>query len=286
MTREATGARRSEAAEQEGPEPAIEASAETLDVSEVLAALESDPSSGLTQEEADRRLAKHGANLIEEEERSVLGKLLAYFWGPIPWMIEIAAVLSLVARDWVDFAIIVVMLLINAGVGFLEEYKADNAIAALKQTLALTARVLRDGAWRTVPARELVPGDIVQVRLGNIIPADVKLVDGDYLSVDQSALTGESLPVDKKAGDIAYSGSIARVGEMKAVVTATGANTYFGRTAKLVESAGATSHFQKAVLKIGNFLIFSTLGLVALIVIVASLPPRSRGRDHRRSRSS
>ena len=269
MKKEATGAGRSEAAEREGLEPAIEASAETLEVSEVLAELETDPQSGLTQDEAETRLAKHGANLIEEEERSVLGKLLAYFWGPIPWMIEIAAVLALVAQDWVDFAIIVVMLLINAGVGFFEEYRADNAIAVLKQTLALSARVRRDGAWRTVPARELVPGDIVQVRLGNIIPADIKLVDGDYLSVDQSALTGESLPVDKQKGDIAYSGSIARAGDMQAVVTETGANTYFGRTAKLVETAGATSHFQKAVLKIGNFLIVSTLGLVALIVTVA-----------------
>ena len=269
MTNETTAEGRAKAAAQEGAEPANGGSAETCDVGEVLTELETNPQSGLTQDEAEKRLAKHGANLIEEEERSVLGKLLAYFWGPIPWMIEIAAVLSLVARDWVDFAIIVVMLLINAGVGFFEEYRADNAIAVLKQTLALSARVRRDGAWRTVPARELVPGDIIQVRLGNIIPADVKLVDGDYLSVDQSALTGELLPVDKKAGDIAYSGSIARAGEMQAVVTETGAKTYFGRTAKLVESAGATSHFQKAVLKIGNFLIISTLGLVALIVTVA-----------------
>jgi H+-transporting ATPase len=131
------------------------------------------------------------------------------------------------------------------------------------------ARVLRDGAWRTLPAPELVPGDVVALRLGNIIPADVRLLEGEYLSVDQSALTGESLPVDKRAGDSAYSGSIARTGEMTALVTDTGSNTFMGRTARLVESAGNISHFQKAVLRIGNFLILGTLALVALIVVVA-----------------
>jgi len=249
--------------------PDIDASTEDLSIDEVLGRLETDSKTGLTQAEAERRLSKYSPNVIEENVRSPFIRLLSYFWGPIPWMIEAAAVLSAVAQDWVGFVVIVTMLLVNAGIGYLEESKADNAIAALKKTLALTARVLRDGAWKTVAAQELVPGDIILVRLGNIIPADVKLIDGDYLSVDQSALTGESLPVDKKAGDTAYSSSIARMGEMNAVVTQTGANTYFGRTAKLVETAGATSHFQQAVLKIGNFLILSTLGLAALIVVVA-----------------
>jgi H+-transporting ATPase len=244
-------------------------STEDLSADEAFETPETDLKKGLSEAEAERRLSEYGPNAIEETGPGPLIKLLSYFWGPIPWMIEIAAVLSAVARDWEDFAIIATMLLINAGVGFFEEFKADNAIVALKKTLALTARVLRDGAWKILPARDLVPGDIILVRLGNIIPADVKLIEGEYLSVDQSALTGESLPVDKKAGDIAYSSSIARMGEMIAVVTETGANTYFGRTAKLVETAGATSHFQQAVLKIGNFLILSTLALVALIVLVA-----------------
>ncbi len=224
---------------------------------------------GLSDAEAARRLAQYGPNAIAEEHTSPLLRILSFFWGPIPWMIEIAAVLSAVVQRWEDFAIITAMLLINAGVGFTEEYKADNAISALKRNLALKARVLRDGAWRSVAAEELVPGDVIEVRLGNVIPADVTLVEGEYLSVDQSALTGESLPVDKGVGDSAYSSSVAKMGEMKAVVTATGTKTYFGRTAKLVEGAGAVSHFQKAVLRIGNFLILTTLGLVALILLVA-----------------
>jgi len=249
--------------------PKIDTSREDLSIDEVLESLETNPKVGLSQSEAEHRLSEYGPNAIDERGRSPLIKLLSYFWGPIPWMIEIAAILSAVARDWEDFAIIATMLMINAGVGFFEEFKADNAISALKKTLALTARVLREGAWKTLPAQQLVPGDIILVRLGNIIPADVKLIEGEFLSVDQSALTGESLPVDKKAGDLAYSSSIARMGEMTAVVTETGTNTYFGRTAKLVQTAGATSHFQQAVLKIGNFLILSTLALVALIVVVA-----------------
>ena len=242
-------------------EPTVEAAA--------LGQLGTKLETGLSEAEAARRLEQYGPNAIEEKHTSSYVRFLSFFWGPIPWMIEIAAVLSAVVQHWVDFAIIVIMLLINAGVGFWEEFKADNAIAALKKTLALKARVLRDGAWRNIAAQELVPGDVVLLRLGNIIPADVKLVEGEYLSVDQSALTGESLPVDKAVGDTAFSSSVAKMGEMKAVVTATGAQTYFGRTAKLVESAGTTSHFQRAVLRIGNFLILSTLGLVTLILVVA-----------------
>jgi H+-transporting ATPase len=224
---------------------------------------------GLTEAEAARRLAQFGENALAETQASTLGKLAAYFWGPIPWMIEVAAALSAAVRHWADFAIIFVMLVLNAGVGFWQEFKADSAIAALKQRLALRARVRRDEKWREIPAHELVPGDLVLIRLGNIVPADVQLVAGGYLSVDQSALTGESLPVDKKAGDAAYSGSIAKLGEMTAVVTATGMNTYFGKTARLVQGAGTISHFQRAVLRIGNFLILCTVGLVALILVVA-----------------
>jgi H+-transporting ATPase len=224
---------------------------------------------GLSEAEAARRLAEFGENALPEAHVSAFLRLLTYFWGPIPWMIEIAALLSAAVQHWADFAIIFVMLLINAGVGFWQEFKADTAIAALRERLALNAHVLRDGRWRDILARQLVPGDVVLIRLGNIVPADVRLTDGEYLSVDQSALTGESLPVDKKAGDTAYSGSIAKLGEMKAVVTATGTATYLGKTARLVESAGTVSHFQRAVLRIGNFLILSTLGLVALILVVA-----------------
>lgn len=231
--------------------------------------LSTDLSTGLNGTEAAERLARYGPNALAERHSSALQHFLSFFWGPIPWMIEAAGLIAAAVQHWADVAIIFAMLLINAAVGFWQEFKADNAIAALKQTLALNARVRRDGTWQTVAAAALVPGDVIALRLGNIVPADAKLMQGDYLSVDQSALTGESLPVDKKIGDAVYSGSIARLGEMTAVVTATGSATYFGRTAKLVESAGRRSHFQDAVLKIGNFLILGTLGLIALILMVA-----------------
>ncbi|MDE3116762.1 MAG: HAD-IC family P-type ATPase, partial [Pseudomonadota bacterium] len=224
---------------------------------------------GLSSAEAAHRLAQNGPNAIAEARSSLLVKLLSYFWGPIPWMIEVAAVLSVAVGHWADFAVIAAMLLINAAVGFFEEKNADDAIRSLKQQLAPNARVRRDGAWKDISARELVPGDVILVRLGNIVPADATAAEGDYASIDQSALTGESLPVDKKVGDVLYSGSIVRQGEMIATVTATGMNSFFGKTARLVETAEQRSHFQQAVLRIGNFLIFMTLGLVALILLVA-----------------
>ncbi len=241
--------------------------AEKKSVKELYEIFETGPQ-GLSQAEAQKRLAQYGANTFEKEKDNPLLKFLGYFWGPIPWMIEIAAILSFAVRHWADFIIIMVLLLFNAVIGFWEEHQAANALEALKEQLALKARVRREGKWQNLPARELVPGDIIRMRPGDIIPADVKLTDGDYLSVDQSALTGESLPVEKKVSEIVYSGSIAKQGEMVGLVTASGSNTYFGRTAKLVESAGAASHFQKAVLRVGNFLIFMALGLSIILVVV------------------
>lgn len=222
---------------------------------------------GLSEAQARERLERYGENVLREQHTSLAERILRFFWGPIPWMIELAAILSAVLGHWADLAVIGLMLIINAGVGFWQEYKADTAIEALRQRLALLARVKRDGVWREIPARLLVPGDLLAIKLGNIVPADVTLLDGPYLSVDQSALTGESLPVEKKRGDTAYSGSIVRQGEMSAEVSATGMNTYFGRTARLVEQAGAVSHFQRAVLRIGNFLILTTAALVMVIVV-------------------
>ncbi len=228
-----------------------------------------DATAGLSSAEAARRLAQYGRNTIAEHHTSVLKRLFKFFWGPIPWMIETAAALSAAVRHWADLAVILAMLVVNAGVGFWQEFKADNAIALLKQRLALKARVKRDGKWQEIAAEELVPGDVVTLKIGSIVPADVTLIDGAYLSVDQSALTGESLPVDKKVGDTAYAGSIAKQGEMTATVTATGMNTFFGHTARLVGEAKTVSHFQRAVLRIGNFLILATIGLVAVIVLAA-----------------
>ena len=237
----------------------------TLPIAEVEKRLESSPD-GLTGAEASKRLTKDGPNELPVKKTNALLKFLSYFWGPIPWMIEIAVILSGVVKHWPDFFIILVLLCSNAVVGFWEERSAGNAIATLKAKLATKTRVKRDGKWVTPPARELVPGDVIQLKQGDIVPADARLLDGDPMSVDQSALTGESLPATRKAGEAVFSGSIVRRGQSDALVYATGANTYFGKTAKLVEQAQTVSHFQKAVLRIGNYLIVLALSLVALII--------------------
>jgi H+-transporting ATPase len=224
---------------------------------------------GLSQAEAEKRLAQYGPNEITEKKTNLFLKFLTYFWGPIPWMIEAAVILSAVARHWPDFAIILLLLLANSVVGFWEEREAGNAIEALKAKLAIKARVKRDGKWINPPVHELVPGDVIRMRLGDIVPADARLLDGDPVEVDQSALTGESLPATRKPGEAVFSGSIIRQGEIGALVYATGANTYFGKTAQLVQEAHTVSHFQKAVLKIGNYLIILAGVLVAVIIAVA-----------------
>ncbi|WP_204377295.1 HAD-IC family P-type ATPase [Methyloceanibacter superfactus] len=224
---------------------------------------------GLTQAEADRRLTRYGPNALAEKKVSPLLKFLGYFWGPIPWMIEAAAVLSAVVQHWSDLIIILVLLFANAVVGFWEEFQAGNAIAALKARLAPHARVKRDGAWTDLAARLLVPGDIVRLRLGDIVPADARSLGPDPVEVDQAALTGESLPVSRGTGEVLFSGAILRQGEADALVYATGGNTFFGKTAALVQQAHTTSHFQRAVLKIGDYLIVIAIALVTLIFAVA-----------------
>ena len=248
-----------------GSEPEAKSDLQSLPMPELLATLDSSPD-GLTVAEAQKRLARYGHNEIEERKANPFLVFLTYLWGPIPWMIEIAVVLSALAQHWPDFFIILTLLLANAVVGFWEEHQAGNAIAALKAKLAIGARVRRDGTWTTAPARELVPGDVIRVRLGDIVPADARLLEGDPIEVDQSALTGESLPAPRKPGEAVFSGSIVRQGEIGAFVFATGANTYFGKTAQLVQEAKTVSHFQRAVLKIGNYLIVLAVGLVAIII--------------------
>lgn len=226
---------------------------------------------GLSQSEAQKRLTQYGRNEIKEKKTNALLKFLSYFWGPIPWMIEVAVILSGIVRHWLDFFIILFLLFSNAVVAFWEERQAGNAIAALKATLATTAKAKRDGKWAEPKASELVPGDVIRLRLGDIVPADARLLEGDSIEVDQSALTGESLPATRKSGEAVFSGSIVRKGEIDAMVYATGAATYFGKTVQLVEEAHTVSHFQKSVLKIGNYLIILAAVLVALIVTVALL---------------
>ena len=224
---------------------------------------------GLSSKEAQARLVQYGPNELAAHQTSALRRFLGYFWGPIPWMIEIAAILSAVVGHTAELAIILTLLVVNALVGFWEEYQAGNTLEALKAKLAPQARVRRNGRWQTIPAREVVPGDVLSLRLGAIIPADCRMLDEAEIEVDQSSLTGESLPVRKKAGDNLYSGAVLKRGETTAEVTATGSQTYFGRTANLVTGDSGQSHFQQAVLRIGNYLIVLAVLLVSVIMVVA-----------------
>ncbi len=241
------------------------------DVRDSLRDLESDAEQGLSSAAAQQRLARYGYNEIEEREEPLWHRIFRRFWGPIPWMIEVAAILSALVRKWEEFIIISIMLLVNALLDFFQEHRALNALKALKQRLASEAIVLRDGRFRALPARELVPGDIIKLKIGDIVPADVQLLQGDYLLIDQSALTGESLPVSKKVNEVAYANTIVKQGEMLALVVNTGAATNFHTVVALVAKASLEerSHFQKMVIQIGNFLILITLALVLLIVLVA-----------------
>lgn len=226
---------------------------------------------GLTDEEAAAVRERCGFNEIPEREEPTWRRLVRRSWGPIPWMIEAAALLSLAVRKWEDFAIISILLLVNVVIDFHQESKALSALKALKRTLARSALARRAGRWKEIPARELVLGDVVKVRIGDLVPADLTLIQGDYLQLDQSALTGESLPVAKGVGDDAYANAVVAQGEMLGRVEAIGLETYFGKTVALVAKAGREqrSHFQRAVLRVGHFLIALALVLVALIVVVS-----------------
>ena len=259
---------KSEAASKPGAKPAANDDLKSLPLPEVKKRLGYSPD-GLTGAEAKKRLAQYGPNEIEEKKPNQFLKFLTYFWGPIPWMIEVAVILSGVLKHWPDFFIILVLLFANAVIGFTEEHSAGKAIDALKAQLAVTARVQRDGKWSTPAARDLVPGDVIRMRRGDVVPADARLLDGDPVEVDESALTGESLPATREPGDAVYSGSILRKGEIGALVYGTGEHTYFAKTAQLVEGAGSVSHFQKAVLRIGKFLILLALVIVVVIIVVS-----------------
>ncbi len=237
-----------------------------ISTSELLDKLSSDLK-GLREEDAEARL-EYGLNEISEGQQNHFKKFLGYFWGPIPWMIEFALIISLLIQHWPEFSIILLLLLINGLVGFFQENRADNAIELLKEKLAYKARVLREGKWVNLPSKNIVPGDFVKVHLGDIVPADIKLIEGSYITVDESSLTGESLPVEKTVDDIIYSGSIIQKGQMNGIVFATGMNTYFGKAAGLVSGLSPKSHLQRAVITIGNYLIVLDLIMVSLIFIV------------------
>ena len=244
----------------------------STDTKDIIDQLKTNIDTGLSSAEAEKRLQQYGPNEIPEKEATFFQRIIKRLWGPIPWMIEAAAILSAVVKKWEDFIIITILLFVNVVVDFLQESKAMSALKVLKSKLSKKALVKRDRVFKNIDAAYLVPGDIIKLKIGDVVPADTTLVSGKYIQCDQSALTGESLPVDKATGDTVYSNSIVKMGEMEAMVTGTGMNTFFGKSVELVVKAIKTekTHFQKAVLKIGNYLIGLTLFL-AVILIIASL---------------
>ena len=223
---------------------------------------------GLSEDEAKQRLSKYGYNELSEERESALSQFLSFFRGTIPYMIMTAAIVSGILGNYLTLIIIVLLLFINAFIGFKEERQAGDAIDALKKKLAVQANVKRSGKWSSIKARELVPGDVIRLRIGNVIPADAKLLQGETVNVDESALTGESMPVEHEAGDTVYSGSILKQGEIDAVIYGTGTNTFYGKTAQLVETAKTKSHLQIAIMKMADYLLVIGVALAALVVTV------------------
>ena len=222
------------------------------------------PSNGLTSDEAKTRLDKDGPNAMPDTSAHPLRNALAKFWAPVPWLLEAAIVLQVVLHKYLEAAVIAGLLVFNAALAYFQEGRAQATLTALKSRLALNASVRRDGAWKTVPAAELVRGDLVKLSLGGVVAADVHLIDGSVL-LDQSMLTGESLPIEAGAGVDTYAGALVRRGEATAVVTATGAHTKFGRTAELVRTAHVVSSQQKAVLRIVRNLAIFNGGVILLI---------------------
>jgi H+-transporting ATPase len=226
----------------------------------------SDASGGLTTVEARGRLEKSGPNAVSDTDMHPLRMALEKFWTPVPWMLEAAILLELVLGKYIEAAIIAALLVFNAALGLFQENRAQATLAALKSRLALSAQVRRDGAWTTIPAAELVPGDVVKLSLGAVIAADVRLTAGEVL-IDQSMITGESVPIEAGAGVQTYAGALVRRGEAVAEVTATGARTKFGRTAELVRTAHVVSSQQKAVLRVVRNL--AVVNGVVILLLVA-----------------
>jgi H+-transporting ATPase len=231
----------------------------------MVSAIDVPTPAGLTSEEVRRRLEKFGPNTVPDTSLHPLHRALTQFWAPVPWMLEAAVVLEIALGKYIEAAIIAVLLAFNAALGFFQEGRAQATLAALKSRLALNASVRRDNAWATVPAAGIVPGDIVKLSLGAVVAADVRLTEGQIL-LDQSMLTGESIPIEAGPGLQTYAGALVRRGEAIAEVTATGARTKFGRTAELVGAAHVESTQQKAVLRVvRNLAMFNGVIIVMLV---------------------
>jgi H+-transporting ATPase len=238
-------------------------------VSDTLAVLHVNTDTGLTRGEVEAHRKEHGYNEVAEQKSHPIVMFLGKFWGVSAWMLEMIIVLSAFLRKFSDLVVVSALLVVNAVLSFAQEHRAAGVVETLRRRLQVSARVLRDGSWQVIPARELVPGDIIRVRSGDIVPADVKLLTG-AVSVDQSALAGESRDVDKAPGEVLSSGSIVRRGEGNGVVMLTGAKTYFGRTTELVQEARPKLHIEAVVAKVVRWL-FVIVGTLLGVVIVMSL---------------
>jgi plasma-membrane proton-efflux P-type ATPase len=265
-----TGMRLESAAPQSPPPTSRTAGIAAVSAVDTLKTLDVNPATGLTPQQVDARRNEHGYNEVAEEREHPVRKFLGKFWGVSAWMLELIMVLSAVLRKYSDLAVVGALLVVNAILSFAQEHRAAGVVEALRRRLQVSARVLRASTWQLVPARDLVPGDIVRVRAGDIIPADLKLLDGT-LSIDQSALTGESKDADKAPGEMLSSGSVVHRGEGNGVVMLTGAKTLFGRTTQLVQAARPKLHIEAVVAKLvrGLFVIVSVLlaGVVVLSLI-------------------
>ena len=237
-------------------------------VPDTLAQLHVNPDTGLTPAEVDSRRKESGFNEVAERKGHPALDFLRKFWGISAWMLELIMVLSAVLGKYSDLVVVSALLVLNAVLGFMQERRAAGVVAALRHRLQVNARVLREANWRLIPARELVPGDIVRMRAGDIIPADVKLLTGT-LSVDQSALTGESKNADKAVGEVVASGSVVRHGEDNGVVILTGAKTYYGRTTELVQEARPKLHIEAVVARLVRWLFAIVVSILAMVIVLS-----------------
>jgi H+-transporting ATPase len=234
-----------------------------LTVDETFSRLQSNPSTGLTQTEVKQRIKQYGANAVEEKQQNLVLAFFKRFWGLTAWMLEIAIAISFILGNFLDLYIILALLLVNAFLGFFQEQQATRAVKALKQKLQLQTRALRDGSWSKISATELVPGDVIRVRSGDLVPADLKVLDAE-ITVDQSAITGESMPLEKKRSDLVYSGSLIRKGEATGIVTAIGAHTYFGKTTQLVQLAKPKLHMETVISGLMKWLLILVVSLLSI----------------------
>jgi H+-transporting ATPase len=234
-----------------------------LTVDETFSRLQSNPSTGLTQTEVKQRIKQYGANAVEEKQQNLVLTFFKRFWGLTAWMLEIAIAISFILGNFLDLYIILALLLVNAFLGFFQEQQATRAVKALKQKLQLQTRALRDGSWSKISATELVPGDVIRVRSGDLVPADLKVLDAE-ITVDQSAITGESMPLEKKRSDLVYSGSLIRKGEATGIVTAIGAHTYFGKTTQLVQLAKPKLHMETVISGLMKWLLILVVSLLSI----------------------